>query len=334
MERSFFPGVSPRGGSTPRLLTFRPLACWSRRWGEGFRRWVQRGDPSTMSPPLPDSPTPELGMSDHLNPQRDQMADESMVRTLAAQAAAIWPQEQHLVARYDLPRGSRVLDAGCGTGEWASRVAAQWPGATVRGIDVIDEPLAVARVRHAALAPRLSFAQGSIFELADADGTYDLVGCRHVLQSIPHADRAVAELSRVLKPGGWLHLIAEDYGMLHFGAEDPLVTAFFHEGPLQFGASTGTDMHIGRHAAPLLAGLGYEKVSVEYVVVDTLRVPRETMAAIFTAWRDGYASAAAKRTRFSEAEAVRAFDGAIACVRDPGRYSVWHVPVVAGRKRG
>ena len=90
LERSFFPGVSPRGGSTPRLLTFRPLACWSRRWGEGFRRWVQRGDPSTMSPPLPDSPTPELGMSDHLNPQRDQMADESMVRTLAAQAAAIW----------------------------------------------------------------------------------------------------------------------------------------------------------------------------------------------------------------------------------------------------
>ncbi len=271
-------------------------------------------------------------MSDDLNPQRAQMADESMVRTLAAQAAAIWPQEQLLVARYDLPPAPRVLDAGCGTGEWASRVAVQWPDATVRGLDVIEEPLAVARQRHAARAPRLSFAQGSIFELADGDATYDLVACRHVLQSIPHADRAVAELTRVLKPGGWLHLIAEDYGMLHFGAADPLVTEFFHEAPWQFGRATGTDMHVGRHAVPLLQSLGYQDVSVEYVVADTLRVPRETLAAIFTAWRDGYAGAAAEFTRFSRDEAIRAFDGAIASVRDPSCYAVWHVPVVAGRR--
>ena len=55
-----------------------------------------------------------------LNPQAKQMADESMVRTLDAQARAIRPQESQLIRRYALPDGIRILDAGCGTGEgWA-----------------------------------------------------------------------------------------------------------------------------------------------------------------------------------------------------------------------
>ena len=41
-------------------------------------------------------------MVDPLNPQREEMADESMVRNLAAQADAIWPQEQALFTRYGL----------------------------------------------------------------------------------------------------------------------------------------------------------------------------------------------------------------------------------------
>jgi ubiquinone/menaquinone biosynthesis C-methylase UbiE len=44
------------------------------------------------------------------------MADESMVRTLSAQAEAIWPQESALLRKYRLPPSARILDAGCGTG--------------------------------------------------------------------------------------------------------------------------------------------------------------------------------------------------------------------------
>ena len=55
-------------------------------------------------------------MVDPLNPQAREMADESMVRTLAAQADAIWPQERPLFTRYRLPADAYILDAGCGTG--------------------------------------------------------------------------------------------------------------------------------------------------------------------------------------------------------------------------
>ena len=74
-----------------------------------------------------------------LNPQAKQMADESMVRNLAAQARAIWPQEAPLIRRYALPAEPRILDAGCGTGEGASRLAELFPQARVLGVDIIDE---------------------------------------------------------------------------------------------------------------------------------------------------------------------------------------------------
>ena len=62
-----------------------------------------------------------------LNPQAKQMADESMVRNLAAQAQAIWPQEVEFIRRYALPPEARILDAGSGTGEIASRLAKLFP---------------------------------------------------------------------------------------------------------------------------------------------------------------------------------------------------------------
>ena len=109
------------------------------------------------------------------------------------------------------------------------------------GVDIIDSHLELARSRYARLTPRLSFEHQSIFELQAADHSFDLTVCRHVLHSIPHADRVIAELARVTRPGGYLHLIPEDYGMLHFqrGALDP--RDFWHVGPPSFGAATGTD---------------------------------------------------------------------------------------------
>jgi len=266
-----------------------------------------------------------------LNPQAKQMADESMVRNLAAQARAIWPQEMPLLRRYALPADPRILDAGCGTGEAASRLAELFPQARVLGVDIIDHHLELARSRYARLAPRLAFEHQSVFELAAADGSFDLTVCRHVIQSIPHPDRVIAELSRVTRPGGYLHLIAEDYGMLHFqrGALDP--RDFWHVAPTSFEAATGTDLFIGRNAFGIMAAMNLEEITVDYVVVDTLRVPRETIAEILEAWCDGYAGPIGELTPISRESAVAYFEQMIANVRDPLGYAAWMVPVVSAR---
>jgi ubiquinone/menaquinone biosynthesis C-methylase UbiE len=266
-----------------------------------------------------------------LNPQAKQMADESMVRNLDAQARAIWPQEVELIRRYALPSEARILDAGCGTGEVASRLADLFPRSFVLGVDIIDHHLNLARSRYSDLAPRLSFEHQSVFELKAADRSFDLTVCRHVLHSIPYADRVIAELVRVTRRGGYLHLIPEDYGMVHFqrGTLDP--RDFWHTAAASFGSASGTDLFIGRNTFGILTGMNLEEIKVDYIVVDTVRVPRETFATIIEAWRDGYAESIAQLTPFTRESAVRYFNQMIANIRDPRGYAVWMVPVASAR---
>jgi SAM-dependent methyltransferase len=269
-------------------------------------------------------------MATDLNPQARQMADESMVRNLAAQAQAIWPQESALLHRYGIGEDARIVDAGCGTGEISSRLAELFPRASVVGVDVLEGHLERARARHGHLAPRLRFENRSIYQLGFPDRSFDLTVCRHVLQAIPHADRALAELVRVTRPGGRIHLVAEDCGMVHFQRRRLDPDEFWWEAPRRFGAAMGTDMFVGRNAHGMLRHLGVADVAVDYVVVDTLRVPRQTFAAIWEAWRDGYAAVVAEHTRFTREEVVAHFDDMIATIRDPEGYAVWMVPVVSG----
>lgn len=265
-----------------------------------------------------------------LNPQGEQMADESMIRTLAAQIDAIWPQERKLVDSYRLPRDARVLDVGAGTGEFSARFAQSHPDAQVTGVELLAASVEHARRKHAALAPRLRFETGDAFHLAQPDDTYDLVVNRHMVQAVPQVERVFAELVRVAKPGGRVHVLAEDYSMLHMmsGPHDP---DLFWRKVVDFAARTGTDARIGRRAWTLLRAAGLRDVRVDYVIVDTLRVARAVFAEIITAWRDGYVDALA--TAESPATQIRqGFDEIIASVRNPDHYAVWQLPIVSGVK--
>ena len=93
----------------------------------------------------------------------------------------------------------------------------------------------------------------------------------------------------------------------------------------------GTDLHVGRRTYRLLRQLGLCNVTVDYLVVDTLRVPRATFAAIWEAWRDGYADAIAEHTPMTRERFLAHFDDMLATIRDPEGYGVWFVPIIAGQ---
>ena len=270
----------------------------------------------------------------NLNPQAAQMADESMVRTLAAQAEAIWPQEQPLLQRYALSAHSRVLDVGCGTGEFSARLAQLAPGCEVLGVDITESSLRLARTRFAALAPQVRFEMQDAYSLAVPGDSFDMVACRHVLQAVPYPERILAQIVRVTRPSGWIHLLSEDYSMLHMmsGPLDP--DELWRLGPVAYTARTGTDARLGRKTWTLMQRAGILELHVDYIIVDTLRVARETFAAIMTAWRDGYAAPLAEGSGQSEAQFRERFDQLIASIRNPDHYAVWMVPVISGRKPG
>jgi SAM-dependent methyltransferase len=224
-----------------------------------------------------------------------------------------------------------VLDAGCGTGEISLRLALLLPRAHLLGVDIVDDHLERARARCASLRERVRFENRSIFDLGLADAAFDLVVCRHVLQAVPHAEEAIAELVRVTRRGGWIHLIPEDYLMIHFEPRRLDADDFWSVVPRRFGDALGTDLRIGRKAYGILCRLGLADITVEYVVVDPLRAPRETVAAIFTAWRDGYADTVSSNASISRETYMAHFNDMIATIQDPESYAVWHVPVVAGR---
>ena len=260
------------------------------------------------------------------------MADESMVRTLAAQAGAIWPQEEPLFARYRLSANAQIADVGCGSGEITARLAALYPQAQIIGVDILEGPIVYARKRYASLAPRVRFEQGDAFELhLPADG-FDLVTCRHMTQAIPEPQRALAELVRICRHGGWLHVLSEDYGMLHMPVDTLNSDRLWHEGAIEFARVTGTDARVGRRTHSLLRALGLTDLHVDYAIVDTLRVPREIFLSIMEAWRDGYANAIGDSTRLGRELTRTLFDQVVASIRDPAQYAVWHVPIVSGRK--
>lgn len=258
------------------------------------------------------------------------MADESMVRNLAAQAEAIWPQEEPLVRRH-APRS--VLDVGCGTGEFSSRIAAVFPEARVTGVDLLEPHLALARQRYAGFGDRLKFQQADAFGLPFETGSFELVACRHMLQAVPTPERVLAEMVRVTRPGGVLHVIPEDYEMIFAAPTRIDVTPFWHQGPRRYGAASGTDLFIGRNIYHHLRALPVDDIDIQYVHVDTQRVPRETFARIFTAWRDGYAETLALHLGWSVDKVRDHFDATIECILDPNGFALWLVPVVSCRVR-
>jgi 2-polyprenyl-3-methyl-5-hydroxy-6-metoxy-1,4-benzoquinol methylase len=110
------------------------------------------------------------------------------------------------VARIAQPKGSLALDIGCGICANSIRLAER--GYVVSAADYSESILAAARqnVAHMQLADRITISREDILNLSFPSDHFDLVLCWGVLMHVPDAKRAIAELVRVTKPGGFLVL--------------------------------------------------------------------------------------------------------------------------------
>ena len=98
--------------------------------------------------------------------------------------------------------GLRWLDVGCGNGAFTELLVERCAPAEVEGIDPSEGQLAFARTRPAARISK--FRQGDAQDLPFKDGAFDAAVMALVINLIPDPAKAVAEMARVVRPGGWV----------------------------------------------------------------------------------------------------------------------------------
>jgi ubiquinone/menaquinone biosynthesis C-methylase UbiE len=108
-----------------------------------------------------------------------------------------------------VPPHSRWLDVGCGPGALTETILSAASPTAVTGIDPSDQYIAFARARIK--DSRVTLEVGNAMAMAAQTPTYDAAVAGLVLNFVPDADTAVAEMARVTRPGGLVAAYVWDY---------------------------------------------------------------------------------------------------------------------------
>lgn len=257
----------------------------------------------------------DSAVSETLGDYLEELAEDPFLRGVAIRSLRLMR----------LGPGQRVLDAGCGTGVLLEALArAVGPTGCLVGLDHNPAFLAEARQRIEAtdVSEVVELREGDALALPFADASFDGSHCERVLMHLEEPGRAVAELARVTRPGGWVVVAEPDYGALRTDHPDQEAIRAIYEATIAPFQSPTVGLEVFRLMAD--AGL-VERVLEVLVDVETTLHPVSLSSYQFGA---DAAVAAGKLTR------ERA-DAAIAAIReanDRGAYAAYaHMCVTTGR---
>lgn len=181
---------------------------------------------------------------------------------------------EQVVAAAGIAEGARVLDVGAGRGAslFPAAAAAGETGAVV-GIDIaaamVEETGRAIRERNVTNASMLRMdAEG----LAFADASFDCVLCSFAYFFFPHLERALAEFSRVLRPGGTLLLTAHGGTDERWQWYEALLTATYARHNLPFPRPVGGGHRDFDELHELLTRVGFsgiQRIPIEVEAIDT-----------------------------------------------------------------
>jgi SAM-dependent methyltransferase len=189
-------------------------------------------------------------------PTRYFMDDEREASRLARKVDANDWVAQYLAPW--LPAAKDVLDVGCGPGVVALAAARSRPELHITGVDLSLARFADTLTR---LPPNVTLQQADACHLPFADGTFDLIYSRFLLEYLPDKARAVSEMVRTCRPGGRVLLQDLDGQLLWHFPEDAELCAQLSLVLAGLGAE-GFDPFVGRKLFALARAAGLLDLTV------------------------------------------------------------------------
>lgn len=148
--------------------------------------------------------------------------DEASKRLIAIYTTPdVVAQREQVIQALNLQPGERVLDVGSGPGFLAAAMGeGVGPAGWVCGVDISEPLLALAR-SHCVHQPWIEFRYGEASQLPFPNHHFDVAISTQVLEYVRDVEVALAELYRVLRPGGRLLLLDTDWDSLVWYTPNP-----------------------------------------------------------------------------------------------------------------
>ncbi|MGQ9640685.1 MAG: methyltransferase domain-containing protein [Candidatus Bathycorpusculaceae bacterium] len=184
------------------------------------------------------------------------------VMRLEAQAKAFEKVLEKEFEILGLKQGMKVLDAGCGTGAVARKIAVKVSPGEVFGVDI--DSLFVNEARKLAENEGLGnvrYDLGDVNDLKYSDGTFDVSYCRLVLMHVKDPVKTVKELKRVTKKEGVVAVSDNDDGGMIVHPEMPKMMDLW----AKYGRSAktrGEDRYIGRQLFSIFSQAGLSPITI------------------------------------------------------------------------
>lgn len=198
---------------------------------------------------------------------------------LRYQAAVLWERELPLLTRAGLVDGVKILEAGCGPGFITEKLARVCPHSALTVVEK-DAGFLEAALQYikAAQIRGVEAIAADVGNTGLASESFDFIYARFLLQHLPDPGMAIAELYRLLKPGGKLVILDIDEGF------PPVIEPWLPEMEALLGnngkknmAVSGRDVQIGRKLWRLLKGHGFHALGLEALLIHSDAVDLEKL---------------------------------------------------------
>lgn len=160
-----------------------------------------------------------------------------------------------------LAAGMSAIDVGCGIGSVTRQIADRvGPSGRVAGVDASAEQVEVAR-RECCDLDRVAFVVASAYDTTLPSESFEFAYCRFLLCHLERPADAIAEMSRLLRPGGIL-LCEDQEGSTLMSIPPTEAYANAVRRSMALGHKRGVNLDLGHHLPGMIRGAGFDDVRV------------------------------------------------------------------------